>query len=71
MESDQLRQQLTSVLARNGRLESDNAELRELCCFLDDDRQKGKRLAREWQKFGRYTAKVMKQEVRKERETKY
>ena len=41
----------------------DNQELRDLCCFLDDDRQKGKRLAREWQKFGRYTAKVMKQEV--------
>ena len=41
----------------------DNQELRDLCCFLDDDRQKGKRLAREWQKFGRYTGKVMKQEV--------
>ena len=35
----------------------------DLCCFLDDDRQKGRRLAREWQKFGRYTAKVMKQEM--------
>ena len=48
---------------QNGRLLRDNAELRDLCCFLDDDRQKGKRLAREWQKFGRYTAKVMRQEV--------
>ncbi len=41
----------------------DNAELRDLCCFLDDDRQRGRRLAREWQKFGRHTAEVMKQEV--------
>jgi hypothetical protein len=49
---------------QNSRLIRDNGELRDLCCFLDDDRQKGKRLAREWQKFGRYTAKVMKQEVR-------
>ena len=48
---------------QNRRLMQENAELRDLCCFLDDDRQKGKRLAREWQKFGRYTAKVMKQEV--------
>lgn len=38
-------------------------ELRDLCCFLDDDRQKGRKLAREWQRFGRYTASVMRQEV--------
>ncbi|VDL71169.1 unnamed protein product [Nippostrongylus brasiliensis] len=38
-------------------------ELRDLCCFLDDDRQKTRRLAREWQKFGRYTTHVMKQEI--------
>uniref|UniRef100_A0A0K0DBM8 Coiled-coil domain-containing protein 58 n=1 Tax=Angiostrongylus cantonensis TaxID=6313 RepID=A0A0K0DBM8_ANGCA len=38
-------------------------ELRELCCFLDDDRQKTRRLAKEWQKFGRYTSQVMKQEM--------
>jgi len=45
------------------RLEEDNSELRDLCCFLDDDRQKGRKLAREWQRFGRYTASVMRQEV--------
>ncbi len=44
-------------------MEEDNAELRDLCCFLDDDRQKGRKLAREWQRFGRYTATVMRQEV--------
>lgn len=45
------------------RLHEDNQELRDLCCFLDDDRQKGRKLAREWQRFGRYTASVMRQEV--------
>jgi len=66
----QLRVQLDNCLRsiallreQNSRLTRDNQELRDLCCFLDDDRQKGKRLAREWQKFGRYTGKVMKQEV--------
>ncbi|XP_042216071.1 coiled-coil domain-containing protein 85C-like isoform X2 [Homarus americanus] len=42
---------------------SGSQELRDLCCFLDDDRQKGRKLAREWQRFGRYTASVMRQEV--------
>ena len=54
---------ITELKEQNSRLTQDNKELRDLCCFLDDDRQKGKRLAREWQKFGRYTAKVMRQEV--------
>lgn len=47
----------------NQHLADDNQELRDLCCFLDDDRQKGRKLAREWQRFGRYTASVMRQEV--------
>lgn len=47
----------------NQRLSDDSQELRDLCCFLDDDRQKGRKLAREWQRFGRYTASVMRQEV--------
>ena len=41
----------------------DNQELRDLCCFLDDDRQKGRKLAREWNRFGKYTASVMRSEV--------
>ena len=49
----------------NQSLAKDNKELRDLCCFLDDDRQKSKRLAREWQKFGEHTAKVMREEVQK------
>ncbi|XP_028570149.1 coiled-coil domain-containing protein 85C isoform X4 [Podarcis muralis] len=47
----------------NQKLQDDNHELRELCCFLDDDRQKGKKLSREWQRFGRHTAGVMWKEV--------
>ncbi|XP_058469896.1 coiled-coil domain-containing protein 85C-B isoform X3 [Solea solea] len=47
----------------NQKLQDDNHELRELCCFLDDDRQKGKKLSREWQRFGRYTATSMWKEV--------
>ncbi|RUS88159.1 hypothetical protein EGW08_004056 [Elysia chlorotica] len=45
------------------KFQEDNQELRDLCCFLDDDRQKGRKLAREWQRFGRYTASVMRSEV--------
>uniref|UniRef100_A0A915AT25 Coiled-coil domain-containing protein 85C n=3 Tax=Parascaris univalens TaxID=6257 RepID=A0A915AT25_PARUN len=43
---------------------TNNEELRDLCYFLDDDRQKIRQLSREWQQFGRYTSDVMKQEVR-------
>ncbi|XP_065357233.1 myb-like protein AA [Calliphora vicina] len=55
--------ELRSLKEQNQRLMDDNQELRDLCCFLDDDRQKGRKLAREWQRFGRYTASVMRQEV--------
>ncbi len=40
----------------NQKLQDDNQELRELCCFLDDDRQKGKKLvsgmAEVWEVYG-------------------
>ncbi|TMW54791.1 hypothetical protein DOY81_000024 [Sarcophaga bullata] len=55
--------ELRVLKEQNQRLMDDNQELRDLCCFLDDDRQKGRKLAREWQRFGRYTASVMRQEV--------
>lgn len=55
--------ELRAIKEANQRLGDDNQELRDLCCFLDDDRQKGRKLAREWQRFGRYTASVMRQEV--------
>ncbi|KAG7214546.1 hypothetical protein INR49_023061 [Caranx melampygus] len=47
----------------NQKLQEDNRELRDLCCFLDDDRQKGKRVSREWQRLGRYSASIMRKEV--------
>ncbi|KAL0190362.1 hypothetical protein M9458_013060, partial [Cirrhinus mrigala] len=47
----------------NQKLQDDNRELRDLCCFLDDDRQKGKRVSREWQRLGRFSASVMRKEV--------
>ncbi|XP_063080176.1 coiled-coil domain-containing protein 85C-A isoform X1 [Engraulis encrasicolus] len=55
--------EIRSLKEVNQKLQDDNNELRELCCFLDDDRQKGKKLSREWQRFGRYTASVMWKEV--------
>ncbi|XP_026752163.2 coiled-coil domain-containing protein 85C-B [Galleria mellonella] len=55
--------EIKALKEANRRLSEDNRELRDLCCFLDDDRQKGRKLAREWQRFGRYTASVMRQEV--------
>ncbi|XP_022128651.2 coiled-coil domain-containing protein 85C [Pieris rapae] len=55
--------EIKTLKEANRRLSEDNQELRDLCCFLDDDRQKGRKLAREWQRFGRYTASVMRQEV--------
>ncbi|EEC20399.1 coiled-coil domain-containing protein 85C, putative [Ixodes scapularis] len=55
--------EIRSLREVNERLQRDSQELRDLCCFLDDDRQKGRKLAREWQRFGRYTASVMRQEV--------
>lgn len=47
----------------NQKLQDDNQELRDLCCFLDDERQSGKKMAKDWQRFGRYTASVMRSEV--------
>ncbi|XP_043910704.1 coiled-coil domain-containing protein 85A [Protopterus annectens] len=47
----------------NQKLQEDNQELRDLCCFLDDDRQKGKKISREWQRLGKYSAGVMRRDV--------
>ncbi|XP_056249705.1 coiled-coil domain-containing protein 85C-A isoform X2 [Seriola aureovittata] len=55
--------EIRSLKEVNQKLQDDNQELRELCCFLDDDRQKGKKVSREWQRFGRYTAGVLWKDV--------
>ncbi|XP_003383845.1 PREDICTED: coiled-coil domain-containing protein 85C-B-like [Amphimedon queenslandica] len=44
-------------------LVKENQELRDLCCFLDDERKKGRRLAHEWQSFGRYIASLLRNQV--------
>lgn len=56
-------QEIRGLKDVNQRLQDDNSELRELCCFLDDDRQKGKKLCREWQRFGRFAAGLLWREV--------
>uniref|UniRef100_H2ZBQ8 Coiled-coil domain containing 85C n=1 Tax=Ciona savignyi TaxID=51511 RepID=H2ZBQ8_CIOSA len=38
-------------------------ELAGICCFLDDDRDKAKKVAREWQMFGRYATGVLQKEL--------
>ncbi|KAM9847483.1 uncharacterized protein ACBR49_008808 [Aulostomus maculatus] len=55
--------EIRSLKDMNQKLQEDNQELRDLCCFLDDDRQKGKRVSREWQRLGRYSAGLMRKEV--------
>ncbi|XP_071510589.1 coiled-coil domain-containing protein 85C-A-like [Diadema antillarum] len=55
--------ELQHIKAENQKLLSDNQELRDLCCFLDDDRQKGRKMSTEWQRFGQYTTSVMRNGV--------
>ncbi|XP_031733625.1 coiled-coil domain-containing protein 85A-like [Anarrhichthys ocellatus] len=55
--------EIRSLKDVNQKLQEDNQELRDLCCFLDDDRQKGKRVSREWQRLGRYSAGLMRKEM--------
>ena len=43
------------------RLAGENRELRELACFLDDERHKAKKMSKDWQRFGRHANIVMKQ----------
>ncbi|CAJ0948652.1 unnamed protein product [Ranitomeya imitator] len=47
----------------NHRLQEENRELKDLCCFLDDDRLKSKKLASEWQLFGYHAAKVLREDL--------
>ncbi|XP_061693973.1 coiled-coil domain-containing protein 85A-like [Syngnathoides biaculeatus] len=55
--------EIRSLKDVNQKLQEDNQELRDLCCFLDDDRQKEKRVTREWQRLGRYSSGLMRKEV--------
>jgi len=44
-------------------LSSENEELKKSCYLLGEAQRKSKRVALEWQKFGKYTAAVLKNEV--------
>ncbi len=44
-------------------LARENKELRSRCHFLENDQQRSKYLALEWQNFGKYTAQVLKNEA--------
>ncbi|KAG8132965.1 hypothetical protein E2320_010801 [Naja naja] len=54
---------ICKLKAINGWLQVENRELRNVCCFLDEDRLKAKCLARYWQLFGRHTVQVLHNEV--------
>ena len=47
----------------NQQLISENNELRDRVSFLESGHRQCEQLAREWQNFGQYTAKVLKNEV--------
>lgn len=55
--------QLQSMKHHNFQLMGDNNELRDLCCYLDDERSKARTLAKEWQQFSQHMSKVMRHEV--------
>eukprot|EP00731_Ephydatia_muelleri_P027398 Em0019g271a len=57
------RSRITALEEENSRLLHTNQELKEICCFVDDERQKTRRLAAEWQEFGKYTALFYKGDV--------
>lgn len=54
---------LQTLKYQNFRLTSDNNELRDLTVYLDDERNRVRGLAKQWQDFGNHMSKVMKHEV--------
>lgn len=53
----------STLEAENIRLSQQNQELQDICRYVEEDRQKIRRLAAEWQEFARYTALSYKNEV--------
>lgn len=54
---------LQQLKQQNYHLISENNELRELACFLEDERSRCRSIAREWQSFGTHMSRVMRHEV--------
>ncbi|CAM9973171.1 unnamed protein product [Lampetra planeri] len=46
-------QQLSALRNENARFRKENEDLKEVCCFLDEERQRFRKAAREWHRFGR------------------
>lgn len=44
-------------------LDRENKELRAMCGYLDEAYHRSRKLGREWQSFGRYTAEILKEEM--------
>jgi hypothetical protein len=55
--------QLTAMKHLNFELSGDNNKLRDLCCYLNDERSRARCLAKEWQSFGTHMSRVMRHEV--------
>lgn len=56
-------EEVRNLKETNMHYEQELNDLKDLSVFLDDDRKKCRRLAKEWQRFGRHTVSVMRSEV--------
>lgn len=63
MEVRSLRDGNQKLHQEKDRLNFEKEELSGICCFLDDDREKSKKMAKEWQVFGRYATGVLQKEL--------
>ncbi|XP_061405776.1 coiled-coil domain-containing protein 85B-like isoform X2 [Lethenteron reissneri] len=53
VDQEQQQQQLSALRSENARFRKENEDLKEVCCFLDEERQRFRKAAREWHRFGR------------------
>ncbi|OQR78469.1 coiled-coil domain-containing protein 85C-like [Tropilaelaps mercedesae] len=60
---EQHRQEIVQLKERNAKVQSENEDLRNMCCFLDDERERAHKLVAEWRRFGRYTASILSHEL--------
>ena len=56
-------EEIRALKDSNVQYETELRDLQELSVFLDDDRRKCRRLAKEWQRFGRHTVTVLRGEM--------
>ena len=63
MEVRGVRELNQKLQAEKDRLKHEKEELSGICCLLDADRDKSKKIAKEWQTFGRYATGVLQKEI--------